>query len=149
MLLDQSRLAGWGLEEVRRVPFQELLAESDLILITASLNPHTRNAFNEQAFKQMRSTAVLVNVARGPIVNTDDLQTALLSGAIGGAALDVCDPEPLDCERYAQLLNMPDRCLITPHISSATVETREEMAALALDNLICGLQGHPLPQSYF
>jgi glyoxylate reductase len=93
----------------------------------------------------MKPTAYLVNIARGPIVDTDALVAALRRGGIAGAALDVTDPEPLPGNH--PLLGL-DNCLVVPHIGSASVRTRNAMARLAIDNLIAGLEGRELPACY-
>ena len=90
----------------------------------------------------MKSTAYLVNTARGPIVATPALERALREGWIAGAALDVTDPEPLPADH--SLLGAPN-LLVIPHLGSATHRTREAMADLAVDNLLAGLAGEPLP----
>lgn len=90
----------------------------------------------------MRPTAFLVNIARGPLVDTAALVDALAAGVIGGAALDVTDPEPLPPDH--PLLGFPN-CLVVPHIGSATVPARRAMARLAVDNLVAGLRGQPMP----
>lgn len=133
----------YQLQDVKTVPFDELLRQSDILCITCSPTPETRGIFNKDAFRKMKSTAVLVNSARGPIVNTQDLEQALNEGTIAGACLDVTDPEPLDAVKHQSLINHP-KVFILPHISSATLETREHMAAIALDNLERGLTDRPL-----
>ena len=85
---------------------------------------------------------MLVNVARGPIVDTDALVEALADGIIGGAALDVTDPEPLPSDH--PLLQFPN-CLVVPHIGSATIPARRAMAALAVANLVAYLRQEPMP----
>jgi len=90
----------------------------------------------------MKESAYLVNIARGPLVDTDALVEALSSGVIGGAALDVTDPEPLPADH--PLLDFPN-CLVVPHIGSATVPARRGMARLAVGNLVAFLQGEPIP----
>ena len=90
----------------------------------------------------MRPTAVLVNTARGPIVDGDALLRALEEGWIAAAALDVIDPEPPPADH--PLLTAPNLTIV-PHIGSATHATRERMADLAVDNLLAGLAGRPLP----
>jgi glyoxylate reductase len=89
-----------------------------------------------------KPTAILVNTARGPVVNTADLTQALQAGWIGGAALDVTDPEPLPPDHA--LYHIPN-CLIVPHIGSATQNTRRRMAERACENLLAGLEGRRLP----
>ncbi len=86
----------------------------------------------------MKPTAILVNTARGPIVQTEALRRALLEGGIAAAALDVTDPEPLPADH--PLLEAPN-LLVVPHIGSATHRTRERMADLAVDNLLAALGG--------
>jgi glyoxylate reductase len=90
----------------------------------------------------MKSTAILINAARGPVVDTDALTEALAQRRIYAAALDVTDPEPLPREH--PLLKL-DNVTITPHLGSATEQTRERMAQVSIDNLLAGLAGQPLP----
>ena len=90
----------------------------------------------------MKRTAVLVNIARGPVVDTDALTEALAARRIYAAALDVTDPEPLP--RDHPLLRL-DNVIITPHLGSATEQTRRRMAEMSVENLLAGLAGRPLP----
>jgi glyoxylate reductase len=90
----------------------------------------------------MKPTAYLINTARGPLVDTDALVSALRAGEIAGAALDVTDPEPLPDDH--PLLGAPG-LLVVPHIASATHATRERMAEMAVDNLLAGLAGERMP----
>jgi glyoxylate reductase len=90
----------------------------------------------------MKSTAILVNTARGPIVDQDALIDALRSGTIAGAGLDVTTPEPLPADH--PLLDLPN-AVVVPHIGSATIGTRMRMAHMAVDNLLAGLRGEHLP----
>ncbi len=90
----------------------------------------------------MKPTATLINVSRGPLVNTDALVRALSEGWIAAAGLDVTDPEPIPADHPLVLL---PNCFIVPHVGSATVRTREAMADLAADNLLAGLRSEPLP----
>ncbi len=122
--------------------FDELLAEADFIIITATLNPSTRGMFNAAALHKMKPTAALINVARGPIIDTEALYAALATGGLAYAALDVTDTEPLPGTH--KLLTLPN-LTVTPHIAAATVETRDAMALLTAENILAGLRGEPLP----
>lgn len=120
----------------------KLLAESDFVLLAVTLNPSTKYMLNEAAFAKMKQGSRLINISRGAVVDTDALYAALHSGKLAYAALDVTDPEPLPAEH--KLLTL-DNITVTPHIASATVETRDAMALLTADNILAGLQGLPLP----
>ncbi len=124
------------------VSLEELLMTSDFISIHAPLNHSTRGLLNEKTLKMMKKSAILVNTARGPIVDRDALATALRDHWIAGAALDVTDPEPLPPDNL--LYKLPN-CLIVPHIGSATRHTRKRMAEMACENLLAGLEGKKLP----
>ena len=119
-----------------------ILAEADFVSIHTDLNPRTRYMFNAAAFAKMKRTAILINSARGPIVDHMALYEALKSGQILGAGLDVTDPEPIPVDH--PLLTLPN-CLIVPHIASASVATRGKMASMAAHNLIAGVRGERLP----
>jgi glyoxylate reductase len=124
------------------VDLDTLLRESDFISIHTPLLPETHHLMNAEAFKKMKRTAVLINSARGPIVDTMALYEALRDGEIAYAGLDVTEPEPLPKDH--PLLTLPN-VIVCPHIASASVETRGLMAEMAADNLIAGLKGEPLP----
>ena len=125
-----------------RLPLEELLQQSDFVSLHTPLTPQTRGLIDEQALKLMKPSAILINTARGPIVNTQALIQGLREGWIAAAALDVTDPEPLPPDH--QLYNLPN-CLVTPHIGSATWNTRRRMAERACENLLVGLKGEQLP----
>ncbi|HXV71792.1 MAG TPA: D-glycerate dehydrogenase [Acidimicrobiia bacterium] len=129
----------------RQVELEELLDEADHVVVSARLDDTTRGLIGAEELSRMKPTAYLVNIARGPIVDTDALVVALRRGEIAGAALDVTDPEPLPGDHPLLML---DNCLVVPHIGSASVRTRTEMARLAIDNLIAGLDGRELPARY-
>jgi lactate dehydrogenase-like 2-hydroxyacid dehydrogenase len=131
--------------DARRVSLDELLDRADHVVICARLDESTRGLIGSAELTRMKPTAYLVNIARGPIVDTDALVAALRRGGIAGAALDVTDPEPLPGNH--PLLGL-DNCLVVPHIGSASVRTRNAMARLAIDNLIAGLEGRELPACY-
>jgi glyoxylate reductase len=127
--------------EAERVDFDTLLGESDFVSVHTVLNERTRGMFNKRAFTRMKSTAVFINTARGPIHVQRDLYNALKGKQIFAAGLDVTDPEPIPADD--PLLTLPN-AVIAPHIASATVQTRNAMAEIAADNLIAGLGGEPL-----
>src|SRR6266852_5942279 len=124
------------------VDLDTLLRKSDFVSVHTDLNEQTRGLFNAERFKKMKRTAVLVNTARGPIVDQKALYEALKSGTIFAAGLDVTDPEPPAADD--PLLRLPN-VVIAPHIASATVGTRNAMAEICADNLIAGLTGQKLP----
>jgi glyoxylate reductase len=126
----------------RHVSLEVLLAESDFVSLHADLNPTTTGMFGATAFAQMKPTAVFVNTARGPHVDQVALADALRRGVIFAAGLDVTDPEPLPPDH--ELYRLPN-CVIAPHIASATTDTRDAMARLAVDNLLAGVRGERLP----
>ncbi|MFN3742419.1 MAG: 2-hydroxyacid dehydrogenase [Anaerolineales bacterium] len=125
-----------------RVPFETLLEASDILSLHCPLTPETRGVIDEAALRRMKPHAILVNMARGPVVVTEALVRALREGWIGAAALDVTDPEPLPPDHPLYHLS---NCLIVPHIGSATWGTRRRMAEMACENLLAGLEGRPLP----
>jgi glyoxylate reductase len=149
-----DRAKGFGLniiytdvEKKANVPYEfvsleKLLKSSDFISIHTPLNNSTRDLVNEKSFSSMKKSAILINSARGQTVNMDALTKALREQRIAGAALDVTDPEPLPPNH--PLFDMPN-CLITPHIGSATRNTRKRMAEMACENLLAGLDGKKLP----
>ena len=123
------------------VLFDELLAQSDFVLVMVPLTSESRHLLGEPQFAKMKSTAYLINAARGKIIDSAALYIALKKGEIAFAALDVTDPEPLPASHPLLTLS---NILITPHIGSATHETRDAMARLAVENLLNGLAGKPL-----
>lgn len=125
----------------RRVDFDTLLAESDFISINTPLTPGTKHLFNAEAFAKMKNTAVLVNTARGPVIDEAALVQALKSGQIGGAGLDVYEFEPKMADGLAELKNT----VLAPHIGSATQTSRRDMATLAARNLLAMLDGKKPP----
>ena len=127
---------------VSHVSFDELLVRSDIVSIHVPLTAQTRGLIDSSALARMKPTAILVNTARGPIVDQAALALALRDGIIGAAGLDVTDPEPITLRD--PLLELPN-CLVVPHIGSATHATRGRMAAMAAANLLAGVRGDPLP----
>ncbi|XP_072767835.1 glyoxylate reductase/hydroxypyruvate reductase-like [Anoplolepis gracilipes] len=126
------------------VSFDDLLEQSDFLVVAAPLTNETRGIFNDSAFDKMKKTAVFVNIARGQIVNTDSLVRALRNKKIFAAGLDVTDPEPLPADH--ELLKLPNAEII-PHYGSATVRTRNDMSTVAAQNVLNALEGKPLVYS--
>lgn len=126
----------------KHVPIDVLLQGSDFVSLHIPLTPETRGLMNKDTLRRMKSSAILVNTSRGPIVDSDALLQALREDWIAGAALDVTDPEPLppDHPLFSQ-----HNCLIVPHIGSATWNTRKQMAERACINLLAGLEDQRLP----
>ena len=120
----------------------DLLTQSDHVVVTASYTPETHHLIDAAALTQMRPTATLVNIARGPLVDPIALYAALSSGGIGAAALDVTEPEPIPANH--PLLSLPN-CLVIPHLGSASRGTRLAMATRAAENLLAGLAGETVP----
>lgn len=124
------------------VTLDDLLRESDFVTIHTPLAKDTYHLFSDRQFAQMKQSAILINTARGPIVDPDALHRALTDGQIAAAALDVTEPEPIPLN--SPLLSLHN-LIIAPHIASASRQTREKMARMAIANLIAGLQGDRLP----
>jgi len=122
--------------------FRALLQDADVVSVHCPLTPRTRHLIDANALAQMKPTAILVNTARGAIVDQKALAKALDTKTIAAAALDVTDPEPLPATD--PLLKAPN-LLVVPHIGSATHTTRERMASVAVENLLAGLDGKPMP----
>ena len=124
------------------VTFDELLAQADFIVVAVTLNPTTKGMFNKEAFAKMKDGARIVNISRGAVIDTEAMYEALLSGKLAHAAMDVTDPEPLPGDH--KLLSLPN-VTVTPHMASATTETRDAMALLTVDNILASLEGKPMP----
>ncbi len=136
-----SRSRRPGLERRYRMDFlqlKELFAESDFVSLHAPLTNETHHIIDSKALALMKSTAILVNTARGPLVDQGALHRVLSEGSIGGAALDVTDPEPMPPND--PLRSLPN-VIVTPHIASASIATRSRMARLAVENLLEALAG--------
>ncbi|MCB9770596.1 MAG: D-glycerate dehydrogenase, partial [Candidatus Omnitrophica bacterium] len=120
-----------------------LLAESDFVSIHCPYMDSTRHLIGKESFKKMKKSAVLINTARGPIVDEVALIEALKSGEIAAAGLDVYEEEP---KIAPGLTDLPNTVLL-PHLGSATVHTRDAMATLAAKNLIAILKGEEPPHA--
>ena len=124
------------------VDLETLLQESDFVSLHVPLTDETHHLIGMQALALMKPTAILINTSRGGVVDLKALYEALNLGQILAAGLDVTEPEPIPLDD--PLLTL-DNCLIVPHIASASVATRTKMAEMAVDNIIAGLSGRPLP----
>jgi glyoxylate reductase len=141
------RAAGFAMEVFHTgrsggVTLEELLARSDFVSLHIPLTDETRGLIGRSELQRMKRSAYLVNTARGEIVRTADLTSALEQRSIAGAGLDVTDPEPLPADHpLLELTNV----VITPHIGSASERTRGAMADMAVDNLLAALAGERMP----
>ncbi|GAB1602099.1 uncharacterized protein LOC115221533 [Argonauta hians] len=120
----------------------DMLARSDIVVIACPCTEQTIHLISTEEFRLMKKTCILVNIARGKIVNTNALVHALQTNEIKSAALDVTDPEPLS--RDHPLLSMPN-VVITPHCGTFTFETRLKMCDLVIENMMRGLEGKTMP----
>jgi glyoxylate reductase len=127
---------------VEFVEFDDLLAISDFISIHVPLTGKTKHMFSTQEFKKMKHTAILINTARGPVVDEAALVEAIKSELIRGAALDVFEEEP---SVHPELIKIEENLVLVPHIGSASIETRLRMAKMAAMNMVEGLKGNRPP----
>jgi glyoxylate reductase len=124
----------------RRVPLGTLLAESDFVSFHCPLTPETENLLSRERIARLKRGAVVVNTARGAVVDDDALADALRSGQVAAAGLDVFRDEPRVPAAYLGLENV----VLTPHLGSGSRETRAAMARLTLDNVLRFAKGEPL-----
>lgn len=130
--------------DATRCDLETLLRESDFVSLHTPLTPETYHLIGAPQLALMKPGAILINTARGSVVDPDALYEALAHQRIFAAGLDVTEPEPIPMN--SPLLTL-DNCLIIPHVGSATIETRQAMAMLAANNLIAGLRGEALLKS--
>lgn len=123
-------------------PLDDVLRESDFVTLHVVLTKETQHLIGARELGLMKREAILINAARGPVVDTDALVTALRAGTITAAALDVTDPEPLPADH--PLVGLPN-AIVVPHIASATVATRDKMARMAASNVLAGVRGERPP----
>jgi glyoxylate reductase len=128
--------------DATQVIMDDLLEKSDILCLHVPLTPETTKLIDAEALGKMKRGAILINASRGAVVDSEALYQALADHKLRAAGLDVTDPEPLPPDH--QLFRL-DNCLITPHIGSATENTRRTMAGIAIRNLLAGIQGEPLP----
>lgn len=127
--------------DIPYVAFSELLKTADIVSLHVPLLPSTRHMMNAETLKQMKSTAILINTARGPVVEEKALIEALKNNQIFGAGIDVFENEPDVSDELCQLSNV----VLTPHIASSTIEARTEMSNILAKNVISVLEdGKPL-----
>lgn len=127
--------------EYERVEFDTLLAESDILSLHCPLSDRTRNLIDKDAFDKMKKTAVLINVARGPVVNTQDLYQALVEEKIAAAGLDVLEKEPMEKTNPLAQIKDSTRLIITPHMSWASIESRNRVVQEVAKNIEAFLAG--------
>lgn len=123
------------------LPLEDLLRKSDIVTLHCPLTPGTKGIINADRLRLMKSSALLVNCARGPLIVEHDLADALNSGIIAGAALDVLSEEP---PRPDNPLLKAKNCIITPHVAWATYEARKRLMDIAVNNVRCFIEGKPV-----
>ena len=133
---------GMNVRSTAETPLDELLATSDFISLHCPLTERTRGLIGADALARMRRSAILINTARGAVVDQDALCAALARGQIAGAAIDVTDPEPPP--PGDPIFDVPN-LIVVPHIGSATRTARARMTELSVENLLAGLAGRPMP----
>jgi D-3-phosphoglycerate dehydrogenase len=123
-----------GMEGVKLTPFETLIAEADIISLHLTYDADTHHLLNEKAFERMKPGAIVINTARGGLIDEAALADALNSGRLGGAAIDVFEQEP-----YHGPLLQCDNAILTSHIGSLAKESRQRMELEAAENLVRGL----------
>ena len=127
--------------EYEQVSKDELLAQSDILSLHCPLSDLTRNFIDKEALSKMKKTALLINVARGPVVNNADLYDALESGEIAAAGLDVLEKEPIAADNPLGKIRDSNKLIITPHMAWASVEARERLVNEVYKNIEAFLKG--------
>lgn len=127
--------------EYERVEFDTLLTESDILSLHCPLSDRTRGLVNKEAFEKMKETAILINVARGPVVDTQALYDALISGQIAAAGLDVLEKEPMAKDNPLGKIKDSTKLIITPHMSWASTESRVRLVGEVAKNIEAFLAG--------
>ena len=129
--------------EYTRVDFDTLLKDCDFISIHCPLSDRTRNLFDAEAFSKMKNSAILINVARGPIIHTQALYDALTNGEIAAAGLDVLEHEPISKDNPLGKIQDSNKLIITPHLAWASVEARQRCVDQVYENIQNFLMGSP------
>jgi len=129
--------------EYTRVDFDTLLKDCDFISIHCPLSERTRNLFDAEAFSKMKNSAILINVARGPIIHTQALYDALTNGEIAAAGLDVLEQEPISKDNPLGQIQDSNKLIITPHLAWASVEARQRCVDQVYENIQNFLKGSP------
>lgn len=127
---------------VQFVSLDQLYEQADFISLHTYLSPETKHLINRESFTKMKPNAILINTARGAVVDQQALFDALQTNQIAGAAIDVSDPEPIP--ENDPLLTLPN-VIITPHIASSSYKTREKMAIMMAENVLAGLSNKKIP----
>ena len=127
--------------DYERVEFETLLKESDILSLHCPLSDRTRGLINKEAFGQMKKTAILINVARGPVVDTQALYDALITGQIAAAGLDVLDKEPMAKNNPLGQIQDSTKLVITPHMAWASTESRVNLVGEVCKNITAFLEG--------
>ncbi|WP_135304910.1 2-hydroxyacid dehydrogenase [Haloarcula amylovorans] len=141
----EQQLAESGVD-ITHVDQEKVFRQSDFVSVHVPLFEATRGLVGEEELRSMKESAILINTSRGPVVETASLIKALDQDWIERAGLDVTDPEPLPAD-HELLEYAPEKLVVTPHLASASIETRQKMAEMAAENAIAGLQSNPLPNS--
>ncbi len=127
--------------EYERVSFDELLAQSDILSLHCPLSDKTHHIIDAGALSKMKKEAILINVARGAVVDTKALAEAVQSGQIGGAGLDVFEKEPLSADDPLLAVTCPEKLLLTPHMAWGSVQARTRLVREACSNIRAFLEG--------
>ena len=140
-ICDETTLASIG-TPCERIELEVMLPKCDFVIVLCSSNASTKLMVNRDFLSKMKPDSIIINASRGDVLDQDALIEALTTGIIRAAGLDVTTPEPLPKDHT--LLHLPN-CTVLPHIGSASVDTREAMAMLAVENLKAALEDRPMP----
>lgn len=123
------------LEEYERVSLEDLCSRSDVLSLHCPLSDRTRGIINQDTLSLMKPSAILINVARGPIVKQQDLYDALMNGTIAAAGLDVLEKEPIAADNPLGKIMDSEKLIITPHLAWASTESRTRLVQGVMDNV--------------